>query len=117
MGNGDLKIMRNCKRLIGEVQGYCWDPKAAERGMDAPLKRADHLLDSTRYAIFSYFGNKFSLKQPAQEVVNARALGYGAFKGNQYSGSIPIQNFDTLEHGKNTFHGNSVRSNQFNSIF
>lgn len=88
LGNGDLKIMPSCKKLIGEVQGYCWDPKAAERGEDAPIKRADHLLDSCCYAIFSHFGNKFSLKEPPQEV-SGRTLGYGKLRqhmGDQYPG-------------------------------
>ena len=62
LANGDLKIMSSCKKLIGEIQGYCWDSKAAERGEDVPLKRADHLADSLRYAIFSYFGNRVNLR-------------------------------------------------------
>jgi PBSX family phage terminase large subunit len=52
---GDLKICRNCRNLIGEVQEYCWDSKAAERGEDAPIKRNDHALDALRYALFFVF--------------------------------------------------------------
>ena len=61
---GDLKICRNCRNLIGEIQGYCWDPKAAERGEDAPIKRADQAIDALRYSVFSYFGNRISMKEP-----------------------------------------------------
>jgi PBSX family phage terminase large subunit len=58
---GDLKIVRSCRNLIGEIQGYCWDSRAAERGEDAPIKRADHAIDALRYGIYSYFGNRIFL--------------------------------------------------------
>lgn len=35
--------------LIKEIPDYVWDPKAALRGEDAPLKQRDHGLDATRY--------------------------------------------------------------------
>lgn len=58
LSSGDLKIMSTCKNLIREIQSYTWDPKASEKGYDAPIKRSDHLVDSCRYALFSYFGNR-----------------------------------------------------------
>lgn len=94
MANGDLKILSSCKRLIGEIQGYCWDPKASEKGYDTPIKRADHLLDSVRYAIYSYFGNKLYLNSPQEEMTDAKTLGYGMINGQNvfpYQGSRLIQ--------------------------
>jgi PBSX family phage terminase large subunit len=35
--------------LIKEFPDYAWDPKAAQRGEDAPLKQKDHGLDQVRY--------------------------------------------------------------------
>jgi|GEM_PF-5662935 len=72
---GDLKICRDCRHLIGEVQGYCWDPKSAEKGEDAPIKRADHQIDSLWYAIFSYFGDKVSMEVPKSEQIEGVGLG------------------------------------------
>jgi PBSX family phage terminase large subunit len=46
-----LRIHASCDGLIGEMVGYSWDPKASERGEDAPLKLADHGPDALRYAI------------------------------------------------------------------
>ncbi len=72
---GDLKILRSCRNLIGEVQGYCWDPKAAEKGEDAPIKRADHGLDALRYAIYTYFGKKQNIVSPSISLEDCRTLG------------------------------------------
>jgi PBSX family phage terminase large subunit len=58
---GTLKICSKAKNLIAEIQGYCWDPKAQERGEDKPIKMNDHALDALRYAIYShFFGNDMS---------------------------------------------------------
>ena len=58
LDNGTLKVCRNCTNLIGEFQGYVWDPKAGKLGKDKPLKQSDHALDSTRYCLFSHFFQK-----------------------------------------------------------
>ena len=42
-----------CTELIREIPGYIWDPKAAERGVDAPVKVDDHFCDALRYAVHS----------------------------------------------------------------
>lgn len=34
-----------------ELMGYAWDPKATEKGQDAPLKANDHGPDALRYAV------------------------------------------------------------------
>ena len=46
-----LRIHRSCEGLLGELQGYSWDPKAQERGEDRPLKQADHGPDALRYVV------------------------------------------------------------------
>nr|WP_192927645.1 PBSX family phage terminase large subunit [Enterococcus hirae] len=48
---GRLLISDRCKHLIDELPSYAWDPKATERGEDAPLKTEDDSADALRYAI------------------------------------------------------------------
>lgn len=48
---GKLFICSECANLIREIEGYVWDPKKAERGIDEPLKRNDHAVDALRYAV------------------------------------------------------------------
>lgn len=90
MSMGDLKIVRTCRNLVGEIQGYCWDPKIAEKGEDAPIKRADHLLDSLRYAVFSYFGERRELGSQPLSMEGCRTLGYrdkGLHDPNEFFGN------------------------------
>jgi len=37
------------------LHSYCWDPDAANRGEDKPLKKFEHIADALRYAIYSAF--------------------------------------------------------------
>lgn len=53
LDNGNLRISSQCKHLIDEIPGYRWDEKAAERGIDKPIKENDHYSDALRYAVFS----------------------------------------------------------------
>ncbi|MBU5654333.1 PBSX family phage terminase large subunit [Corynebacterium aurimucosum] len=53
LDNGNLRISSACKNLIDEIPGYRWDEKAAERGIDKPIKENDHYSDALRYAVFS----------------------------------------------------------------
>lgn len=53
LGHGDLVVHRSCAGVLDEVGGYCWDPKATEKGEDRPLKIADHSLDALRYVVHS----------------------------------------------------------------
>ncbi|MFE7119616.1 PBSX family phage terminase large subunit [Streptomyces sp. NPDC057654] len=50
---GRLRVHVSCEGLLGELPGYSWDPKATERGEDAPLKVDDHSADALRYVIHS----------------------------------------------------------------
>lgn len=69
LGNGTYKICRRCKKAIEEYQSYRWDPKSKQLGVDKPMKVNDHLADSQRYALYSYFykkeldGNSMSLHE------------------------------------------------------
>jgi PBSX family phage terminase large subunit len=53
LGSGLLRIHRSCAGLLGELPGYAWDEKAAEKGEDKPLKIQDHSADALRYAVHS----------------------------------------------------------------
>ena len=55
IGGKNLVIQKGCTTLIEHMQSYAWDPKAADRGEDKPLKVNDHILDALRYAIASAF--------------------------------------------------------------
>jgi len=46
-----LTIHPSCQGLWDELTGYVWDPKAAEKGIEQPLKVADHGPDALRYGI------------------------------------------------------------------
>lgn len=55
IANKNLLIHKGCRTLIECIQTYAWDPKAADRGEDAPLKKKEHILDALRYCIYSAF--------------------------------------------------------------
>ena len=46
---GKLLIHERCKNLIAELQGYVWDEKAAERGIEQPIDINNHAVDALRY--------------------------------------------------------------------
>lgn len=53
-----LKIRRiffseDCENTIKEFSSYIWDPKAAERGEDKPVKEHDHAMDAVRYFCYT----------------------------------------------------------------
>lgn len=61
---GKLRIHRTrCKHLLNEFGVYSWDPKAAMRGEDVPLKEHDHGLDALRYHEFTKFGKPVAKAQ------------------------------------------------------
>ncbi len=49
----EIIICSCCENLIKEFASYIWDEKAAERGEDAPVKKADHCVDSLRYHAYT----------------------------------------------------------------
>jgi PBSX family phage terminase large subunit len=64
MKRGMLYICQDCKNTIREIESYVWDPKAAEKGYDEPLKKDDHALDALRYVMNTH---KVSTYQPYDE--------------------------------------------------
>lgn len=46
-----LMIHRQCQGLIGELQSYVWDSKAAQMGVEKPVKSLDHGPDALRYYV------------------------------------------------------------------
>lgn len=51
----NLIVHKSCKTLIECIQSYSWDPDAANRGEDKPLKKFEHIADALRYAVFTAF--------------------------------------------------------------
>lgn len=50
-----LEILEGqCPNLEREMQSYSWDPKAAERGEDKPIKENDHACDALRYVLVNF---------------------------------------------------------------
>lgn len=64
---GDLVICKKCKNLIKEIEGYVWDEKSAREGIDKPMKQRDHAIDAMRYACFSHFGSRHTLKETTEQ--------------------------------------------------
>ncbi|OOC42182.1 PBSX family phage terminase large subunit [Thermosipho sp. 1074] len=52
-----LFVHEKCRNTITEFTVYSWDPKAAQRGEDKPLKEHDHTMDALRYGIFTHSNN------------------------------------------------------------
>ncbi len=50
VGGKNLVVQKACSTLIEQMQSYAWDPKAADRGEDKPIKKDDHIVDALRYA-------------------------------------------------------------------
>lgn len=51
LGDGRIRVHESCTGLLGEIPGYCWDPKAAMVGVDKPIKVNDHSCDDMRYMV------------------------------------------------------------------
>jgi len=54
MQKGNLFVLDCCDNLIRELESYVWDGKAAAKGDDEPLKKDDHSIDATRYALYTH---------------------------------------------------------------
>ncbi|GED34021.1 PBSX family phage terminase large subunit [Brevibacillus centrosporus] len=47
-----LRVHREkCPNFLKEIAGYVWDEKAVLRGVEQPLKHADHCMDACRYFV------------------------------------------------------------------
>lgn len=76
---GDLVIKHGCSNLIKEIESYVWDVKSAKDGIDKPVKVRDHAIDAMRYALFTHYGHKNSLKehQESKPINPMQYSGYG----------------------------------------
>lgn len=46
-----IHVHRRCKRTVKGIENHVWDPKAALRGIEQPLKQRDDEADALRYGI------------------------------------------------------------------
>lgn len=84
VSNKNIVIHKSCKVLNEHIQSYAWDPKAADRGEDKPVKINDHILDALRYAIYSAFptgefshpDEHLSIDQLRRKVYGDDAIGF-----------------------------------------
>ncbi len=53
LNQNKIKFFSRCKNTIKEFSVYAWDPKASERGEDAPIKQNDHAMDAIRYFVYT----------------------------------------------------------------
>jgi PBSX family phage terminase large subunit len=48
----NIRVHRDkCPNFLQEVSGYTWDEKAGLRGVEQPVKHADHCMDAARYFV------------------------------------------------------------------
>lgn len=75
----NMLVHGSCRNLIEQIQSYAWDPKAADRGEDKPIKLNDHAVDACRYLIASAFKNGL-ISNPDQNLsydqLKAKIYGY-----------------------------------------
>lgn len=92
LSQGALVICKSCKNLIKEFESYVWDDKSIRLGEDKPVKQRDHALDALRYAIFTRWGEKHSLREPSledrlqeqkQRRYQSNPMGYPGFTNSQ----------------------------------
>lgn len=48
----------SCENTIKEFASYIWDPKAADRGKDEPIKQHDHAMDAVRYFCYTVLNKR-----------------------------------------------------------
>lgn len=51
---GKYVFSKDCRNTFAEFGQYSWDSKAAEKGIDQPLKRHDHAMDALRYHAYTF---------------------------------------------------------------
>lgn len=53
LATDSMIVSDRCANLIRRIPGYVWDAKAAARGEDKPVKKADDEVDALRYGVYS----------------------------------------------------------------
>lgn len=82
MQQGNLFVCKDCPNLIREIESYTWDSRASEKGDDQPLKKDDHILDATRYAVYTHKIATFdyeALKKQQANYLQTRFQGKSVF--------------------------------------
>jgi PBSX family phage terminase large subunit len=82
----NIIIHNSCKKLVEQMQSYAWDPKAADRGEDKPIKKDDHLADALRYALTPFMlSGEFNNPDEQLTIEQLRRKVYGSpgFSGFQ----------------------------------
>jgi len=77
--SGKLKVFKNLRYLIDELNSYQWEMDRTEQLLDKPRKENDHLCDAARYALFTREADR-----PAKPVVKpagVRRATAGMFRG------------------------------------
>jgi phage terminase large subunit len=80
MQKGNLGILECCVNTIREIETYVWDKKAADRGDDEPVKKADHCIDSLRYAIATHKVSVYDPYKDKQRADDWRANRYDPYR-------------------------------------
>jgi PBSX family phage terminase large subunit len=80
----NLVIHKSCQTLTDAIQSYAWDPKAADRGEDKPLKVKEHICDALRYACYSAFP-RGSFNSP-DETLTIDQIRKNVYGDNEYLG-------------------------------
>lgn len=84
MAGKNIVIHKGCTTLLEHIQSYSWDPKAADRGEDKPVKVNDHICDALRYAIhtafptaeFSHPDQFLTVEQLKRQIYGDNSLGF-----------------------------------------
>lgn len=83
IANKSLVVTPGCSTLIDELRTYSWDPKAADKGEDRPLKVNDHCVDGLRYLCHSMFpGADFGALSKEYTIDAIRRRAYGEANPN-----------------------------------
>lgn len=81
MKRGNLFVMNTCSNLIREIEGYVWDDKKVEKGVDAPLKKGDHSIDALRYAVYTHKVSSYDPREDEKRLyereMQKHPMGYG----------------------------------------
>ncbi len=80
MQKGNLGILECCVNTIREIETYVWDKKAADRGDDEPVKKADHCTDALRYAIATHQVSVYDPYKDKQRADDWRANRYDPYR-------------------------------------
>ena len=58
LNQGKLLFSDECQNTIKEFASYVWDEKAAESGIDKPVKLNDHCMDALRYFAYTVLNDQ-----------------------------------------------------------